>query len=242
MPVHEPAKTGMPSSGVIVALDLESRRHALDLVRVLGPQADFYKIGLQLLTLEGPDIVRELVAMGKNVFLDLKLHEIPNAVAGAVDAAGRSGACLVSVHASGGGAVLRAAVDAARPFGRLQVLALTVITSLSDADLPSIGLAPSVREQVCRLALLAAHSGCDGVIASAQEADYLAALLPQGSLIVTPGIQLAGAAGSDQSRVATPAFARRAGATHIVVGRAITHAADPAHAFGLARAAFGPPR
>ena len=227
------------ASSVIVALDLESRRETLQVVRALGPQADFYKIGLQLLTLEGPGFVRELVAMGKQVFLDLKLHEIPNSVAGAVKAAGRSGAAMVSVHASGGATVMRAAVDAARGFDRLQVLALTVITSLGDADLQSIGLAPSVRDQVCRLAQLAAASGCDGVIASAQEAAYLADLLPNGSLIVTPGIQLAGAPGSDQSRVATPDFARRSGATHIVVGRAITHAADPAQAYAVVKTAFG---
>lgn len=226
-------------SSVIVALDLESRGEALHVVEALGPQADFYKLGLQMLTLEGPGLVRELVAMGKQVFLDLKLHEIPNSVAGAVKAAGRSGASMVSVHASGGAAVLRAAVDAARGFDRLQVLALTVITSLGDADLPSIGLAPSVRDQVCRLTQLAAASGCDGVIASAQEATYLADLLPQGSLIVTPGIQLPGAPGSDQSRVATPDFARRSGATHIVVGRAITHAADPAQAYAVVKTAFG---
>ena len=230
------------ASSVIVALDMESRQDALRLVQALGPQADFYKIGLQMLTLEGPAIVRDLVEMGKQVFLDLKLHEIPNSVAGAVKAAGQLGASMVSVHASGGAAVMQAAVDAANRFDRLQVLALTVITSLRDADLPAIGLAPSVREQVCRLAQLAATAGCNGVIASAQEAAYLAELLPAGALIVTPGIQLAGAAGTDQSRVATPNFAYRAGATHIVVGRAITHAADPAQAFAVADAAFGQPR
>ncbi len=222
------------SSHVIVALDVDTRQDALQLVRRLGPAAGHYKVGLQLLTLAGPDLVRELVGMGKQVFLDLKLHEIPNSVAAAVRAAAQLGAGMVSVHASAGSAVLRAAADQAHALGGIRVLALTVITSLRDDDLPEIGLAPSVREQVCRLARLASAQGCDGVIASAQEARWLAQLLPSHSLIVTPGIQLEGLGGHDQSRVATPRHARDAGATHVVVGRAITRAPDPAQAFARA--------
>lgn len=184
-----------------------------------------------MLTEAGPEVVRRLVSMRKQVLLDLKLHEIPNSVAGAVTAAGKLGASMVTVHASAGSAVLRAAVEAARAYPRLHVLALTVITSLQDQDLPEIGLAPSVTAQVARLAQLATACGCHGVVASAQEAATLVQLVPPGTLIVTPGIQLVSTHANDQSRVATPMLAARAGATHIVVGRAVTQAADPRQAF-----------
>lgn len=221
---------------VIVALDYPSRADALALVDLLGPESAFYKVGLQLLTEEGPEVVRDLVSRGKSVFLDLKLHEIPNSVAGAVRAAGKLGVSMVTVHACAGSAVLRAAVSAAAPFPGLKVLALTVITSLTDRELPEVGLAPSVQQQVERLAALAAECGCHGVVASANEAAYLSRQLPQGMLIVTPGIQLAGAGANDQARVATPEVARQNGATHIVVGRSIAQAPDPLVAFRAARA------
>jgi orotidine-5'-phosphate decarboxylase len=227
------------SSCVIVALDFESSAAALALVERLGADTSHYKVGLQLLTEAGPELVRTLVAAGKQVFLDLKLHEIPNSVAGGVMAAGKLGASLVTVHASAGSAVLRAAVAAAKPFPNLRVLALTVITSLSDQDLPEIGLAPSVQDQVERLARLSAAAGCHGVVASAREAAYLRHILPAGSLIVTPGIQLPDSLASDQVRVATPQAAAMAGASHIIVGRAITAASDPRAAFALAVAGFG---
>lgn len=204
----------------------------------LGPQADHYKIGLQLLTAAGPQLVSSLVQSGKHVFLDLKLHEIPNSVAGAIQAAGRLGVTQVTVHASAGSAVLRAAVAAAKPFPQLKVLALTVITSLSDADLPEIGLAPSVEAQVDRLASLAAQCGCHGVVASAQEAAYLAGRLPTGMWIVCPGIQLPQTSATDQARVASPCAAAAAGASHVVIGRAITAAPDPAAAVRAALALF----
>ncbi|HEY8360733.1 MAG TPA: orotidine-5'-phosphate decarboxylase [Ramlibacter sp.] len=225
-------------STVIVALDFDSGDQARRLVDVLGPEVGAYKVGLQVLTAAGPALVEELVALGKEVFLDLKLHEIPNSVAGAVRAAGRLGATMVTVHASAGSAALRAAVQAAAPFPRLQVLALTVITSLGDADLPEIGLAPSVDQQVERLSRLAAGSGCHGIVASAREARFLALAMPRGLLIVTPGIQLEDTAGNDQARVATPAYAAASGATHIVVGRAIAGAADPPAAYRRAAGSF----
>jgi len=221
---------------VIVALDFPTRAEAMALVAKLGPSCSSYKLGLQLLTEEGPDVVRELVAGGKSVFLDLKLHEIPNSVAGAVRAAGKLGVGMVTVHASAGSAVLRAAVVAAADYPSLRVLALTVITSLTDEELPEVGLAPSVRQQVERLAILAVKCGCHGVVASAHEASYLASLLPPGTLIVTPGIQLAGTGANDQARVATPEFACRAGATHVVIGRSITQAEFPHEAFASALA------
>ena len=228
-------------SPVIVALDFDTKLEAMELVRQLGADSGFYKVGLQLLTQEGPSIVRELVAMGKEVFLDLKLHEIPNSITGAVEAAGKLGASMVSVHASGGSAVLKAAVAASAPYPRLKILALTVITSLSDRDLPEVGLPPSVEQQVDLLARLAVRCGCHGVVASAQEAARLSKSVPAGMLIVTPGIQLRGAAGNDQVRVATPAFARESGATHVVIGRSITKASEPRDAFAEALAGMQHP-
>jgi orotidine-5'-phosphate decarboxylase len=216
---------------VIIALDLESEAEAMELVERLGAEASSYKVGLQLLTAAGPSIVRRLAGQGKKVFLDLKLHEIPNSVAGAVAAAGRLGVSMVTVHASAGSAVLRAAVEAARPFPHLQVLALTVITSMGEHDLAEVGVSGSVLEQVERLALLAAAAGCHGVVASPREAMLLRQSLPPAMLIVTPGTQLAGEAKSDQARTATPSQAMLAGATHLIVGRSITRASDPVVAF-----------
>jgi orotidine-5'-phosphate decarboxylase len=224
-----------PDSCVIVALDVESSAQAMALVEQLGAATSFYKVGLQLLTAEGPAVVRELVAVGKQVFLDLKLFEIPNSVAGAVAAAGQLGVSMVTVHASGGSAVLRAAVEAARPYPQLKVLALTVITSMRDQDLVEVGVSASVQEQVVRLARLAVQAGCHGVVASPQEAQFLRGMLPVGSLIVTPGTQLPGEATSDQARTATPAEAVRAGATHLVVGRSITRSLNPAQVFAAVR-------
>ncbi|MCU7374415.1 orotidine-5'-phosphate decarboxylase [Paucibacter sp. O1-1] len=226
------------NTSVIVALDLDSREEVLHLVQTLGPDAMAYKVGLQLLTAEGSSLVRELVAQGKQVFLDLKLHEIPSSVAAGVSAAGRLGATMVTVHASAGSAVLRAAVEAAKPFAALKVLALTVITSLGDEDLPEIGLAPSVREQVMRLAHLAAKVGCHGLVASAQEAAYLRDALPAELLIVTPGIQFQDSGRTEQTRVATPDMAARLGASHVVMGRAIVKADAPGLAFSRATRAF----
>lgn len=219
------------NSRVIVALDFENALQAQQLVEQLGNSTQFYKVGLQLLTAEGPSVVRQLVAAGKQVFLDLKLFEIPNSVAGAVAAAGRLGVSMVTVHASGGLAVLRAAVEAARPFPELKILALTVITSMRDQDLQEVGLNATVTEQVVRLARLAIEAGCHGVVASPQEAQLLRGVLPQSALIVTPGTQLAGGSKNDQARTGTPYEAIRAGSTYLVVGRAVSSAQNPAAAF-----------
>ena len=171
---------------IIIALEFADVEPALMLVDRLGDTADFYKVELQLPTAGGPDVVRLLVQKGKRVFLDLKTLEIPNSVAGAVDAAGRLGASMVTVHAFGGRAVLQAAVDAAKPYPNLKVLALTVITNLTDEDLPEIGVNGTVIEQVLRLADLAADVGCDGLIASPQEIALLRERIPAEMLIVTP--------------------------------------------------------
>jgi len=219
------------SDRVIVALDFVCEAEAKALVEQLGATASSYKVGLQLLTAEGPAIVRWLVGQGKKVFLDLKLHEIPNSVASAVTVAGSLGASMVTVHASGGSAVLCAAVKAAQPFPRLQVLALTVITSMGEQDLAEIGVHGLVLEQVERLAALAVAAGCHGVVASAREAARLRQVLPGKMLIVTPGTQLVGEAKSDQTRTATPSQAILAGATHLVIGRSIARAPSPVAAF-----------
>jgi orotidine-5'-phosphate decarboxylase len=219
-------------------LDFDSPDRADALVSKLGTDADHYKVGLQLLTEAGPSVVRRLVQAGKSVFLDLKLHEIPNSVAGGVNAAGKLGATMVTVHASAGSAALRAAVEAAKPYPGLKVIAITVITSLSDSDLPELGLQPSVITQVERLTKLALVCGCHGVVASAWEASHLRSQLPESFLIVTPGIQIGTGASNDQTRVAGPDAAFEAGSTHIVVGRGITGAPDPVEAYRNAVAGF----
>jgi len=220
-----------PRNRVIVALDVPTEAQARAIVGALGETAQHYKIGLQLLTAAGPALLRELIDAGREVFLDLKLFEIPNSVAGAVRAAGEQGVSMVTVHASAGSAILRAAVEAARPWPALKALALTVVTSLRDADLREVGIDAGTDAQVLRLARLAQAACCHGVVASAHEAAMLRDALDARLLRVTPGIQLAGEGGSDQARAATPAQAIRAGATHIVLGRSITRAADPRAAF-----------
>lgn len=212
---------------IIVALDVDTVEDARDLVARLGADCSSYKVGLQLLTAVGPSIVQELVEADKQVFLDLKLHEIPNSVAAGVAAAGRLGATMVTVHASGGSAVLRAAAEAARSFSALRVLAVTVITSLQDADMPEVGVTGTVEEQVLRLARLAVQSGCNGVVCSPRELRLLRRELGLGPLLVTPGVQLPDDARTDQARVATPAEAFASGASYVVMGRSITKAADP---------------
>jgi orotidine-5'-phosphate decarboxylase len=218
---------------IIVALDFATEAETFDLVDKLGAVATAYKVGLQLLTAEGPSVVRRLVGQGKTVFLDLKLHEIPNSVAGAVSAAGHLGVSMVTVHASAGSAVLRAAVEAARPFPGMKVLALTVITSMAQEDMNEVGVEGPVLEQVVRLARLAAAAGCQGIVTSAQEAATLREVLPSDFLVVTPGTQLSGEAKTDQNRTSTPAEAIALGATHLVMGRSISRSADPRMTFEL---------
>ena len=212
---------------IIVALDFATEAEAFELVEKLGAVATAYKVGLQLLTAEGPSVVRRLVELGKTVFLDLKLHEIPISVAGAVTAAGHLGVSMVTVHASGGSAVLRAAVEAARPFHGMQVLALTVITSMAQQDMNEVGIDGPLLEQVLRLARLASAAGCHGVVASALEAAKLREVLPSNFLVVTPGTLLSGEAKSGQARTSTPAEAMALGATHLVIGRSVSRSDNP---------------
>jgi orotidine-5'-phosphate decarboxylase len=214
---------------LIVALDVSSSAAAQKIVTAIGDSVRTYKVGKQLFTAEGPQVVRDLVSAGRKVFLDLKYHDIPNTVAAAVREAARLNVSMVTVHASGGGRMLRAAVEAAHELSpRLMVLAVTVLTSLDDSDLEKMGVRGRVVDQVMRLAALALANGCHGVVASAKEASDLRSELGNKFAIVTPGVRPAGTGQGDQVRVVTPTEAIAAGATHIVVGRPITDAADPA--------------
>lgn len=212
---------------LIVALDVSSATQAQNIVAAVADSAFCYKVGMQLYTAEGPQVVRDLVAAGRRVFLDLKYHDIPNTVAAAVAEAARLGVSMLTVHAAGGGKMLRAAAAAASAQPGLIVLGVTVLTSLTDHDLYQLGVADEVEDQVLRLAALALANGCTGVVAAAREASLLRSKLPGDFAIVTPGVRPAGSAAGDQARVVTPAEAIAAGATHIVVGRPITEARDP---------------
>ena len=214
---------------LIVALDVSSAAAAQKIVAAVGNSALTYKVGLQLFTAEGPSVVRDLVASGRRVFLDLKYHDIPNTVAAAVREAASLGVGMLTVHAGGGGKMLRAAVEAARSGNpALMVLGVTVLTSMDDQDLENVGVRERVVDQVLRLGSLALSNGCQGVVASAMEASALRAKLGDHFLIVTPGVRPAGQDHGDQSRVVTPAEAIAAGSTYIVVGRPITGAGNPA--------------
>jgi orotidine-5'-phosphate decarboxylase len=220
-----------PEDRLIVALDVSSAADARMIVRTLGTAISAYKVGNQLFTAEGPGIVRELVASDKKVFLDLKFHDIPNTVAGGVRSAAALGASMLTVHAAGGSAMLRAAVEAARQAAKPPlVLAVTVLTSLSDADLQETGVAKRARDHALVLARLARNCGCDGIVASPREAGAIRQNLGGGLVIVTPGIRPAGSEKGDQSRVDTPAESIAAGADYLVVGRPVTQAENPAQA------------
>jgi len=226
-----------PRQRLIVALDVSTAEAARKIVAAVGDSALAYKVGMQLYTAVGPAIVRELVSSGRRVFLDLKYHDIPNTVGAAVHEAAGLGVSMLTVHASGGGKMLRAAVEAAQKANpELLVLAVTVLTSLDDADLGTLGLRGGVVDQVLRLAALALGNGCRGVVASARECAALREEFGRDFAIVTPGVRPAGSGQDDQARVVTPAEAIAAGATYIVVGRPISDAADPA---GEARAILG---
>jgi orotidine-5'-phosphate decarboxylase len=220
-----------PSQRLIVALDVPSSADALKIVFSLGEAVQIYKIGMQLYTAEGPRVVREVVASGRQVFLDLKYYDIPNTVAAAVREAAKLGVTMLTVHASGGTKMLKAAADAARESSpNLHVLAVTVLTSMDQHELNSTGVPGEVVDQVVRVASLALEAGCAGIVSSAQEVKALRAQFGTDFLAITPGVRPPGSAHGDQSRVVTPAEAIASGATHIVVGRPITAATNPAAA------------
>src|SRR5687768_10596698 len=197
------------------------------LVDQLGDGADFYKVGLELYTRAGPSLVRDLAGLRKRVFLDLKLHDIPNTVTGSVKAARDLGVELLTVHTSGGRGMMEVAAQAAG--GEVKLLGVTLLTSLSPSDVEAVWGRPigSLREDVVRLATLAKESGVQGIVASPQEAQAIRRRLGKEVTLVTPGIRLPGGETHDQARFATPAQAARAGADYLVVGRAVTAAADP---------------
>src|SRR5271165_4046063 len=220
-----------PRDRLIVALDVPSATQARQIVQTISEAAVTYKIGKQLFTAEGPQVVRDLVSSGRKIFLDLKLHDIPNTVAAAVKSAAELGVSMMTVHAFGGSKMLKAAAEAAgQSAAQPLVLAVTVLTSLSDSDLQELGISGNVLNQVLRLGALARSAGCGGLVASAQEARELRHALGAGFAIVTPGIRPAGSAAGDQARVVTPRDAIAAGATHLVVGRPILEAPNPAQA------------
>lgn len=217
-----------PRQRLIIALDVSTAAAAQKIVAAVGDSALTYKVGMQLYTAEGPQVVRDLVASGRRVFLDLKYHDIPNTVGAAVSEAAKLNVSMLTVHAAGGGKMLRAALEAATARPGLMVLAVTVLTSLDANDLEKIGVRGTIEDSVVRLATIALANGCQGVVASAREASTLRAELGHEFAIVTPGVRPAGSSVDDQVRVVTPAEAIAAGASHIVVGRPITEAADPA--------------
>ena len=213
---------------IIVALDFSDADSALALVARLDPALCRLKVGKELFTVAGPDLVRTLVARGFEVFLDLKFHDIPNTVAAACRVAASLGVWMMNVHASGGRRMMEAAREALADLPHPPLLiAVTVLTSMSAEDLGEVGISAAPADQVLRLARLTHACKLDGVVCSAHEAAMLRAELGAGFRLVTPGIRPAGTEAGDQRRVMTPAEALRAGATDLVIGRPVTAAADP---------------
>ncbi len=217
---------------LIVALDVPTLAEVGPIIDRLGDTVSFYKIGLELFSAEGPDVVRAVTRRGKRVFLDLKLHDIPRTVERAVRSGAALGVDLMTLHAAGGKAMIQAARDAADACGphAPKILAVTVLTSLDQSDLADLGIARDVRAQVESLGSLACGNGADGIVCSPREVARMRALLGPDALLVTPGVRPAGAELGDQKRVATPSQAVRDGSTHLVVGRPILEAPDPAAA------------
>ncbi len=213
---------------LVVALDVPDAARAREAAARLHGNADVLKVGLELFTAAGPDLVREFVDDGWGVFLDLKLHDIPATVHRSVARAADLGVELLTLHAVGGPAMLTAAAEARA--GRLRLLAVTVLTSMDADQMAAVGLRGTPAEAVTRLGQLARETGIDGVVASPQEAAAIKKAIGDDFLVVTPGIRPAGSAADDQARIATPADAVRAGADYLVVGRPIMRAEDPAAA------------
>jgi orotidine-5'-phosphate decarboxylase len=224
------------SARIIIALDVQTKEEAIALVSKLK-DARTFKVGLELFTAEGPALFKKLKALRKDVFLDLKLHDIPNTVAGAVRSAFRHGVQMMTIHTSGGREMMARAAETARQaaqeLGRPKpvLLGVTVLTSLKGAELEEIGMSPNVADQVLRLAGLAKAAGMDGVVCSPQEIEVLRREFGRDLVIVTPGIRPLWAAAQDQKRIMTPAEAVAKGADYLVVGRPITAAPSPQEAF-----------
>jgi orotidine-5'-phosphate decarboxylase len=223
--MKSPSSTISIRDRLIVSLDFPNQVKALALVSVLSGAISTYKIGLQLYTAEGPGIVRAVAATGAKVFLDLKLHDIPNTVAKAVAAAGQLGVQMLTVHLSGGRAMLEAAVEARSP--NLSLLGVTVLTSATSETLTETGVRSGIEEQVLRLAELGRKSGIDGLITSPHEVRALRERLGDEMRLITPGVRPSWAAANDQKRFTTPSEALKNGADHLVIGRPITADPDP---------------
>ena len=213
---------------VIVALDVKEQAKALELIEQISPPIDFYKVGLELYTLAGNDFVSRLKEQGMKVFLDLKLHDIPTTVSRAVASISNLMPDMITVHASGGAQMLKAAVSAAREVSpKTKVLAVTVLTSLDSDALIQIGMQPDIKEAIRKLAGLAYESGCDGIVCSAVDLEDLRDLYPSPFLMVTPGIRLAEEETHDQKRTSTPTDAIEQGADYLVIGRSISAQKQP---------------
>ncbi len=212
---------------IIVALDYSSEKSALHLLSLLDPTFCRVKIGKELFTRYGPDLVRKITHSGFEVFLDLKFHDIPNTVAGAISAAADLGVWMVNVHAAGGRSMLAAARKVIPEKMPIKLVAVTVLTSLSPLDLQETGVIGLPEQQVLRLAGMAADCGLDGVVCSANEIESLRLNLPTKFLLVTPGIRPLGDNPGDQKRIETPARALAKGSDYLVIGRPITQASDP---------------
>jgi orotidine-5'-phosphate decarboxylase len=220
-------------SRVAVALDFDRREDLLAAARLLQGEVGTFKLGLEAFTSHGPGLVRELVARGAPVFLDLKLHDIPNTVGGAAAAAARTGASIVNVHASGGYEMMRVAGERARGAAVAEglpaprVIAVTVLTSLDGAGLAAVGLGGTPREAALRLAVLAREAGLDGVVCSPEEIEAIRGACGPDFFLIVPGVRPAGTDAADQKRIATPGASARSGADLLVIGRPILRAPDP---------------
>ncbi len=222
---HDKYGIGMTEDRIIVALDVPTKREALDLVEKLRSQISFFKIGLQLYTAEGPEIVRAVSSRGPKVWLDLKLHDIPNTVARAVESTSRLGVQMLTIHLSGGGEMIRAAI--ASRTNNMLLLGVTVLTSAIEETLREIGIRDKIDDQVLRLARLGVESGIDGIVASPHEIKTLRREFGDGIKIVVPGIRPSWSEAGDQKRTMTPREALEIGADYLVIGRPITAHPNP---------------
>ena len=211
------------AGGLMVALDMDDAREAALLAREIGQKVAAFKVGSQLFSGSGPDVVRGIRDEGGRVFLDLKFHDIPNTVQRAVEAVRGLGVSFFTVHASGGHQMIAAAKEAA---GDAKVLAVTLLTSLDKKNIEDIGFGGEIKDQVVRLARLARGAGADGIVCSPLEVAHLREAMDDQCILITPGIRPAGAASDDQARISTPAQAVSAGADYLVVGRPIVKAGD----------------
>ena len=226
----------MADDRLIVALDVHNYYDVKNLVEQLGDSVSYYKVGMELFYSVGSSVIDFLKSQNKNIFLDLKLHDIPNTVAAGLCSLMNHGANMLNIHASGGYNMMKTAVERLNAeaerqnIERPKLIAVTILTSINQEDWTGLGYTFTIREQVVRLAELAKKAGLDGVVASPQEAAAIREACGEDFLIVTPGVRPAGAAINDQSRIATPAQALKNGASHIVVGRPIIAAENPRRA------------